>query len=37
MCMRVCYLECHEAGPCCYLVLHIDNLLRPLQPFHFYL
>jgi hypothetical protein len=23
MCMRVCYLDCHEAGLCCYLVIHI--------------
>jgi hypothetical protein len=29
--MRVCYLDCHEAGLCCYLVMHIENLLRPLQ------
>jgi hypothetical protein len=21
--MRVCYLDCHEAGLCCYLVIHI--------------
>jgi hypothetical protein len=20
--MRVCYLDCHEAGLCCYLVIH---------------
>jgi hypothetical protein len=24
--LRVCYLECHEAGLCCYLVIHIENL-----------
>jgi hypothetical protein len=35
--MRVCYLDCHEAGLCCYLVIHMKNLLRPLQPFYFYL
>jgi hypothetical protein len=35
--MRVCYLEYHEAGLCCYLVTHIKNLLRPLQLFYFYL
>jgi hypothetical protein len=23
---RVCYLDCHEAGLCCYLVIHIGNL-----------
>jgi hypothetical protein len=28
--MRVCYLDCHEAGMCCYLVIHRENLLRPL-------
>jgi hypothetical protein len=33
--MRVCYLDCHEAGLCCYLVTHIENLLRPLQIFYF--
>jgi hypothetical protein len=31
--MRACYLDCHEAGLCCYLVMHIENLLRPLQLF----
>jgi hypothetical protein len=25
--MYVCYLDCHEAGLCCYLVIHIENLL----------
>jgi hypothetical protein len=25
MCM--CYLDCHEAGLCWYLVIHIENLL----------
>jgi hypothetical protein len=37
MCMRVCYLDCHEAGLCCYLVIHTENLLRQLQVFHFHL
>jgi hypothetical protein len=32
-----CYLDCHEAGLCCYLVIHIENLLRPLQLFYFHL
>jgi hypothetical protein len=32
--MRVCY--CHEAGLCCYLVIHVENLLRELQMFHFH-
>jgi hypothetical protein len=36
MCMHVCYLDCHEAGLCCYLVIHIENLC-PLQLFYFYL
>jgi hypothetical protein len=31
------YLGCHEAGLCCYLVMQIENLLRPLQQFHFHL
>jgi hypothetical protein len=31
--MCVYYLDCHEAGLCCYLVIHIENLLRPLLPF----
>jgi hypothetical protein len=35
--MRVCYLDCHEVGLCCYLVIHIENLLRPLQLFNFHL
>jgi hypothetical protein len=35
--MRVCYLPCHEDGLCCYLVMHIQNILRPLQLFCFYL
>jgi hypothetical protein len=33
--MRVCYLDCHEAGLWCYLVIHVENLLRPLQLFYF--
>jgi hypothetical protein len=37
MSMRVCYLDCYEAGLCCYLVMHIENLLRPLQLFFFHL
>jgi hypothetical protein len=34
--MRICYLDSpdrHLAGLCCYLVIHIENLLRPLQLF----
>jgi hypothetical protein len=26
MCMRVCYLDCHEVGLYCYLVIHMENL-----------
>jgi hypothetical protein len=37
MCIRVCYLDDHEAGLCCYLVIHIENVLRPLQLFYFHL
>jgi hypothetical protein len=37
MYVRVCYLDCHEAGVCCYLAIHIENLLRPLQLFYFHL
>jgi hypothetical protein len=33
--MRVCYLDCHEAGRCCYLVICIENLLRQLHLFYF--
>jgi hypothetical protein len=33
--MLVCYLDCHEAGLCCYLVIHKEILLRPLQLFYF--
>jgi hypothetical protein len=35
--MRVCRLDCDEAGLCCYLVTHTENLLRPLQLFYFHL
>jgi hypothetical protein len=35
--MPVCYLDCHEAGLCCYLVIPIENVLRPLQLFYFHL
>jgi hypothetical protein len=35
--VRVCYLDCHEAGLCCYLVIHIENLLHPLQLFYIHL
>jgi hypothetical protein len=29
--MRFCYLGCQESGLCCYLVIHIGNLLLPVQ------
>jgi hypothetical protein len=35
--IRVCYLDCLEGGLCCYLVIHIENLLRPLQLLYFQL
>jgi hypothetical protein len=35
--MRVCYLDYHEAGMWCYLVIHTENQLRPLQLFYFHL
>jgi hypothetical protein len=31
--MRICYPDCHEAWLCCYLVINIENLLRPLHCF----
>jgi hypothetical protein len=34
---RVCYLNCHEAGLCCYLVIHIEYRLHPLQLIYFHL
>jgi hypothetical protein len=36
-CMFVCYIHCHKAGLCCYLVRHMYNLIRPLQLFYFHL
>jgi hypothetical protein len=33
--MHVCYLDCHEDGLCCYLVILIEKLVRPLQLFYF--
>jgi hypothetical protein len=35
--MHICYLDCHEAGLCRYLVIHIRNPLRALQLFCFHL
>jgi hypothetical protein len=31
--MRDCYLDCHEAGLCCYLVINTENLLRPFVTY----
>jgi hypothetical protein len=35
--MRMCvsHGDCHEAGLCCYLVIHIGNVLSPLQLYYF--
>jgi hypothetical protein len=33
--MRVCYVHCHEADLCSYLVIHIEILLHPLNLFYF--
>jgi hypothetical protein len=35
--IRVCYLDCHEAGLCCYLVIRIQTVICPLQLFYFHL
>jgi hypothetical protein len=35
--VRLCYLDCHEAELCCYLVIHTETLLRALQLFYFHL
>jgi hypothetical protein len=37
MCMHIFYLDCHEAGLCCYIVIHTENLLCPLLLFYFHL
>jgi hypothetical protein len=34
-CMDVCYLDCHKAGLCSNLMIHIEDLLRSLQLFFF--
>jgi hypothetical protein len=33
MLMRVCYVDCNEAGLCCYLAIHIGNLFRQIKLF----
>jgi hypothetical protein len=35
--MRVCYVDCHEAGLCCHPVVHIENSLRSLHLFYLHL
>jgi hypothetical protein len=35
--MRVCYLDCHEAGLCFCIVIQIEKIWRPLQLFYFHL
>jgi hypothetical protein len=35
--MRVCYLDCHKAGLYWYLMIHLENVLWPLQLFYFHL
>jgi hypothetical protein len=34
--MRLWYLDYHEPGLCCYLAIHTENLLCPLQLFYFH-
>jgi hypothetical protein len=33
MSMLVCYLDCEEAGLCCYLLIHTEKPLHPLKMF----
>jgi hypothetical protein len=35
--MCICYLDCHEAGLCYYLVIQIENISCPLQSVYFHL
>jgi hypothetical protein len=35
--MQFCYLDYYEAGLCCYLVIHTENLFHQLQLFYFHL
>jgi hypothetical protein len=34
--MRVCYVDCHEAGLCCYLLIHMENIIPPSLQFYFH-
>jgi hypothetical protein len=35
--MRIWYLDCHEAGLCCDVVIQVESLSRPLLLFYFHL
>jgi hypothetical protein len=35
--MQICYLDCHEGGLCSFLMIHIEDLLLPLQLLYFHL
>jgi hypothetical protein len=35
--MPICYQDCHETGLCCCLVIHIKNVLHPLQLLYLHL
>jgi hypothetical protein len=35
--LSISYLDSHEVGLCCYLMVQIENLLRPFQLFYFHL
>jgi hypothetical protein len=37
MSMSVCYLDYHEDGLCCFLMIHVGNILRPVQLFYLHL
>jgi hypothetical protein len=32
--LRVCYLDCHEAGLCCYLLIHITAVYFHMWPIY---
>jgi hypothetical protein len=35
--MRFCYLDCHDAGLCCYLVIHTESILHIFHLCFFHL
>jgi hypothetical protein len=37
ICACNCYLDCHEAGLYCYLVIHIEKLFNLLRLYYFHL